>query len=281
QWGEKLEKIVAELASDHENDLGEAVAAREQARAEVRSLSSRVQELQRQLEAARGRPEVDEKSLRGQIDAEWGARLQKIVNELVADQENAIGEAVELREKARAEARSLSIRVQELEKSRAELKRQTQERPLPPPAIDRQQIDAEWSAKLQKVVNELAADHEADVGTAIEAREAARAEARSLGARVQELEKSRAELNRQTQERPLPQETAIAAAIEARDAARAEARDLNIRLTSLQNSMENELRRLHAERNSLLSHMQVLEQEIVALRSRPEPAPAIEEELPF
>ena len=45
--------------------------------------------------------------------------------------------------------------------------------------------------------------------------------------------------------------------------------------------MENELRRLHAERNSLLSHMQVLEQEIVALRSRPEPAPAIEEELPF
>ena len=288
QWGEKLEKIVAELASDHENDLGEAVAAREQARAEVRSLSSRVQELQRQLEAARGRPEVDEKSLRGQIDAEWGARLQKIVNELVADQENAIGEAVELREKARAEARSLSIRVQELEKSRAELKRQTQERPLPPPAIDRQQIDAEWSAKLQKVVNELAADHEADIGTAIEAREAARAEARSLGARVQELEKrlrdsetSRADLKRRTEERPLPQETAIAAAIEAKDAARAEARDLNIRLTSLQNSMENELRRLHAERNSLLSHMQVLEQEIVALRSRPEPAPAIEEELPF
>ena len=66
QWGEKLEKIVAELASDHENDLGEAVAAREQARAEVRSLSSRVKELQHQLEGARGRPEVDEKSLRAQ-----------------------------------------------------------------------------------------------------------------------------------------------------------------------------------------------------------------------
>jgi len=283
QWGEKLQKIVTELASDHENDLGEAVAAREQARAEVRSLNSRMQDLQHKLEAARGRPEVDEKALRGQIDAEWGARLQKIVNELVADQENAIGEAVELREKARAEARSLSIRVQELEKSRAELKRQTQERPLPPPEIDRQQIDAEWSAKLQKVVNELAADHEADIGTAIEAREAARAEARSLSARVQELEKSRAELKKQTQERLLPQETAIAAAIEARDAARAEARDLNIRLTALQNSMENELRRLQAERNSLLSHMQSLEQEIVALRSRPaaEPAPAVEEELPF
>jgi CheY-like chemotaxis protein len=283
QWGEKLQKIVTELASDHEDDLGEAVAAREQARAEVRSLNSRVQELQHQLEAARTRPAVDEKALRGQIDAEWGARLQKIVNELVADQENAIGEAVEQREKARAEARSLGIRVQELEKSRAELKRQTQERPLPPPEIDRQQIDAEWSAKLQKVVNELAADHETDIGTAIEAREAARAEARSLSVRVQELEKSRAELKRQTQERPLPQETAIAAAIEARDAARAEARDLNIRLTSLQNSMENELRRLHAERNSLLLHVQGLEQEIVALRLRPavEPAPAVEEELPF
>src|SRR4029077_20663050 len=37
QWSDKLQKIVNELAADHENDLGEAVAAREQARAEVRS----------------------------------------------------------------------------------------------------------------------------------------------------------------------------------------------------------------------------------------------------
>src|SRR5258705_535777 len=34
-WSAKLQKIVAELASDHENDLGDAVAQREEARAEV------------------------------------------------------------------------------------------------------------------------------------------------------------------------------------------------------------------------------------------------------
>ena len=45
-WGEKLQKIVAELATDHENDLGEAVAKREEARAEVRSLQMRIASLQ-------------------------------------------------------------------------------------------------------------------------------------------------------------------------------------------------------------------------------------------
>ncbi len=41
-WGEKLQKIVSELATDHENDLGEAVAQREEARAEVRSLQMKL-----------------------------------------------------------------------------------------------------------------------------------------------------------------------------------------------------------------------------------------------
>lgn len=45
-WGEKLQKIVTELATDHENDLGEAVAQREEARAEVRSLQMKLSALQ-------------------------------------------------------------------------------------------------------------------------------------------------------------------------------------------------------------------------------------------
>src|SRR5207244_2999618 len=45
-WSAKLQKIVAELASDHENDLGDAVAQREEARAEVRSLQMKITSLQ-------------------------------------------------------------------------------------------------------------------------------------------------------------------------------------------------------------------------------------------
>src|SRR5205807_2533696 len=88
QGSDKLQKIVNELAADHENDLGEAVAAREQARAEARSFSARLQDLEKKLReseaAARAAtPKID----RQQIDAEWSAKLQKIINELVEDQE--------------------------------------------------------------------------------------------------------------------------------------------------------------------------------------------------
>ncbi|MEK6371747.1 MAG: response regulator [Acidobacteriota bacterium] len=48
-WGEKLQKIVTELATDHENDLGEAVAQREQARAEVRSLQMKLNSMQQSI----------------------------------------------------------------------------------------------------------------------------------------------------------------------------------------------------------------------------------------
>jgi CheY-like chemotaxis protein len=48
-WGTKLQKIVTELATDHENDLGEAVAQREEARAEVRSLQMKLNSLQQTM----------------------------------------------------------------------------------------------------------------------------------------------------------------------------------------------------------------------------------------
>ena len=164
--------------------LGEAGAAREQARAEARSLVSRTQELEKKLresEATRAAvPKID----RQQIDAEWSTKLQKIINGLVEDQEHAIGEALERREEARAELRSMNNRVQELEKRL----RESAARVAAAPKVDREQIDAEWSQKVQNIVAHLASDHEADLGIAIEAREAARAEARSLNQRLRNLE---------------------------------------------------------------------------------------------
>jgi CheY-like chemotaxis protein len=52
----------------------------------------------------------------------------------------------------------------------------------------RDKIEAEWSEKLQTIVNHMATDHEADVGKAIEEREAARAEARNLAIKMKALE---------------------------------------------------------------------------------------------
>jgi CheY-like chemotaxis protein len=49
-------------------------------------------------------------------------------------------------------------------------------------------IDAEWSSKLQTIVNHLASDHEADVGQAMLEREGARAEARMLSSRLATLQ---------------------------------------------------------------------------------------------
>src|SRR5262249_17911624 len=52
------------------------------------------------------------------------------------------------------------------------------------PALDeqaiRERVEGEWSAKLQTIVSHLASDHEADVGKALEEKEAAKAEVRNL-----------------------------------------------------------------------------------------------------
>ena len=206
QWSAKLQKIASELAADHENDLGDAIAAREEARAETRSLRHEIQS-EREKAAARLK----------QIDDEWSAKLQKIVTELAADHENDIGVAIANREEARAEARSLKLRVQDLqsqldsardgrlgllqrddqltqrvallEAENAALKTKTPE-PFPGviESVLREKIEAEWSEKLQTIVNHIASDHEADVGKAIEEREAARAEVRNLNIKMSALQ---------------------------------------------------------------------------------------------
>ena len=251
-WNDQLQKIVNELTSDHENELGDAIEQREQARAEARALGSKVQDLEQSLQQETGTREVHgrqvndldavraeagelrsrlqelqealeqervsrqererqlsdgdtargelqrvvevERTARRQLDEEWSEKLQKIVSDLASDHENDIGEAMMEREAARAEARHLGIRVQELQQQIEELRSV----PLTPTVDERalrEQIDGEWSAKLQTIVNHLASDHEEDIGKAMEETQAARAEARTLTTRVanllQQLERDR------------------------------------------------------------------------------------------
>src|SRR6266852_505813 len=168
------------------------------------------------------RPLVDEKAVRESIDLEWGNKLQKIVNELTSDHEDAIGEHIEAREVAKAELRSLNLKVkaldqqlqstrdgrlgllqrddqltQQLDREKKERERLEQEiaalrSQAPTPTVDekgiRDKVDAEWSEKLQTIVNHMASDHESDVGKAIEEREAARAEARNLAVKLSAMQ---------------------------------------------------------------------------------------------
>lgn len=135
QWGEKLQQIVTNLASDHENDLGEAVMLRESARAEARSLEKRVQllqkavqeaqgtrtpleerttQLQAELEAERLRAD-EEQAARVRIEADWSDKLQTIVSHLASDHESDMGQALMEKEGAKAEARTLGMRVHALQ----------------------------------------------------------------------------------------------------------------------------------------------------------------------
>src|SRR5207237_7948851 len=138
---------------DHENDIGKGIEEREAARAELRGATSRVVELQQTLERTR---------------EEFSGKLQHIVSGMAADHENDIGKAIEEREAAKAELRGAHGRVNELQQT-----------------LERERAD--FNDKLQKIVAGMAADHENDIGEAMTQREAARAEARHLTSRMQEL----------------------------------------------------------------------------------------------
>jgi len=183
QWSAKLQSIVDKLAADHENDVGEAIAQRESARAEVRALTLRLEQMRKEHES---RPVVDEQALRASIDTQWSVKLQTIVSHLASDHEADVGKAIEEREEARASARVLTARVEELQRQAGQAK--LAQRPAVDEQTLRESIDAQWSEKLQTIVGHLASDHEADLGKAIEEREAARAEARSLAMKVAQLQ---------------------------------------------------------------------------------------------
>src|SRR5205085_663173 len=110
-----LQKIVTELAADHEVDVGEAMATREEARAEARALQLKIAQHEREREA-----------LKQRIEIEWGAKLQKIVAELTTDHENDMGDAIAAREAARAEFRNLNIKMTSLQQ-KLEAERQARE----------------------------------------------------------------------------------------------------------------------------------------------------------
>jgi CheY-like chemotaxis protein len=85
-------------------------------------------------------------------------------------------------ETARAASTSMAVRLSELEETVNLHETRVEE-------MERERIaaDAEWGEKLQTIVTHLASDHEADLGQALLEKEEARAEARSLTARVSEL----------------------------------------------------------------------------------------------
>jgi len=163
--------------------IAESTSERGALQAEARMLAARIDELQEQHAK---RPAIDEKALRESIDAEWSKKFQKIVTELTMDHENDIGDSIAAREAARAEARALNLRVQDLEKqvqsardgrlgllqrddeltqrlARLEQDNATLRAQLGgsrPAALDekalREKIEAEWSEKLQTIVSHIA-----------------------------------------------------------------------------------------------------------------------------
>ncbi|HEY8183285.1 MAG TPA: response regulator [Thermoanaerobaculia bacterium] len=223
EWGNKLQKIVNELTADHENTIGEAIEAREAAKAEVRAMHQKLQALQDQLQSARdGRlgllqrddqlskeleqalkdrarletdlaalratPPVNEKAIRDKMEAEFSEKLQTIVAHMATDHEADVGKAIEEREAARAEMRNLTAKLSAMQQKLASADTTTPRAAVVDEKAIRDKIEAEWSEKLQTIVNHMATDHEADVGKAIEEREAARAEARNLAIKMKALE---------------------------------------------------------------------------------------------
>ena len=77
-------------------------------------LEERTRELQSQLEAERARANA-EQSARARLEAEWSEKLQTIVTHLASDHESDMGQALMEKEAARAEARTLGMRVHTLQ----------------------------------------------------------------------------------------------------------------------------------------------------------------------
>jgi CheY-like chemotaxis protein/cell division protein FtsB len=98
------------MASDHEADVGKLTEEREEARAEVRSLKSRIEKLEDQPA-----PRVDEKALRDKVEAEFSEKLQTLVSHMASDHETDVGNLTEEREAARAEVRNLSLKITSLQ----------------------------------------------------------------------------------------------------------------------------------------------------------------------
>ncbi|MBK5259185.1 MAG: response regulator [Thermoanaerobaculia bacterium] len=174
EWNAKLTSIVAGITTDYENSIGDSLVEKEAARAEIRTLTSKVVEIRKALEI--------ERTAKQSLELDWNEKLTRIVAGITTDYENTIGETLIEKEAARAELRSLTSKVAELRKA------------LDAEKAANQTLETEWSEKLQKIVGHLASDHDADVGEAMMEKEAAKAEVRTLTARLGALQQQLREL---------------------------------------------------------------------------------------
>ncbi len=196
-------EIAVRAASERAVAEATAEAAAETSRQEIARLQSGLTAAQKTAEDAVARAEI-EKAQREREHREFDEKLQRIVNGLTTDHEHAIGEALVQRETARAEARNLATKVQELqlrvvdvdklqvevEKKMADMRRQIEDarRTAAEEKAARERLDAEWSAKMQRIISGIATDHEHDVGEALLEKEAAKAEVRSLTGKLHALQ---------------------------------------------------------------------------------------------
>lgn len=168
EWDAKLTSIVAGITTDYEHAIGEALVEKESARAELRTLTNKVAEIRKALEL--------ERASKQSLEVDWNEKLTRIVAGITTDYENTIGESLVEKEAARAEFRSLTSKVAELRKA------------LDAEKATKQTLETEWSQKLQTIVAHLASDHDSDIGEAMMEKEAAKAEVRTLTARVGALQ---------------------------------------------------------------------------------------------
>ena len=191
---DELEQGLAEASDAAAAEAAELRRSVESEREREAGASAELADLRKKVEEERVRADAamaEIAELRQSVELERGhagvagaevAELQKSAEIERARSEAAATELAELRkrvdlERARAEAAASEIEElrasADLERGRAEALTE-----------ERQRMEAEFDQKLQTIVGHLAADHEADMGKAMEEREAARAEARGASLKI-------------------------------------------------------------------------------------------------
>lgn len=155
----KIASLAAGLTSDYEESLGQAMVEKQEARAEIRSLTSKAETAQQEI--AKLRKELEDARSRAEKLDEARAQVAQ--------------SSVE-KEAARAEVRSLEAELEKV-RSRAELERAGHEQTL-----------REFDRKIESIVGGITNDHEQAIGEAMVEKEAARAEARALTKKVDSLQ---------------------------------------------------------------------------------------------
>lgn len=164
EYDEKVHGITTRLTEDHHTVVSQAGAEAEEARAAARQLAERVQTLEDEL-AQRGRDartrEAEAAAARAEIDK---------LSLLVASLQEELRSTTSGRDESGVELATMRARIAELEQTLAS-------------------STAGFDERLSTIVAHLAEDHEADLGKAMEEKEAARAEARSLQTRLTNLQR--------------------------------------------------------------------------------------------